>query len=131
MSFLRTTALLDALRCLALSSRSESSQHTLRYFNTDTATVLRGEGISQLPVSLEASQAAMSQLLARLEQLTATACSGGGDQAVKRHKARGKLPPRDRIARILDCGSPFLELSHLAGSGLYGGILLRLQHSAG
>jgi 3-methylcrotonyl-CoA carboxylase beta subunit len=44
---------------------------------------------------------------------------GGGEDAVKKHKARKKLPPRERIEKILDSGSPFLELSSLAADGVY------------
>jgi 3-methylcrotonyl-CoA carboxylase beta subunit len=44
---------------------------------------------------------------------------GGGAKAVERHHSRGKLLPRERIARILDPGSPFLELSALAAFGMY------------
>jgi acetyl-CoA carboxylase carboxyltransferase component len=46
---------------------------------------------------------------------------GGGKDAVARHRERGKLLPRERIDRILDPGSPFLELSPLAANGLYEG----------
>jgi 3-methylcrotonyl-CoA carboxylase beta subunit len=45
--------------------------------------------------------------------------TGGGEEARKRHLARKKLLPRDRIARLLDPGSPFLEFSQLAGYQLY------------
>ena len=44
---------------------------------------------------------------------------GGGEDAVKKHKARKKLPPRERIEKILDPGSPFIELSTLAAEGVY------------
>src|SRR6478735_2190983 len=44
---------------------------------------------------------------------------GGGDDAVKKHKARKKLLPRERIEKILDPGSPFLELSALAADAVY------------
>lgn len=44
---------------------------------------------------------------------------GGGDDAVKKHKARKKFLPRERIEKILDPGSPFLELSALAGVEVY------------
>jgi 3-methylcrotonyl-CoA carboxylase beta subunit len=44
---------------------------------------------------------------------------GGGEAAVKKHKSRNKLPPRERIQKILDPGSPFLELSTLAASDVY------------
>jgi acetyl-CoA carboxylase carboxyltransferase component len=40
---------------------------------------------------------------------------GGGEVACKRHKARGKLLARERIEQLLDAGTPFLELSPLAG----------------
>jgi len=44
---------------------------------------------------------------------------GGGARYVERHRAQGKLPVRERIERLLDSGSPFLELSPLAAFGLY------------
>ncbi len=44
---------------------------------------------------------------------------GGGAEAVKRHRARGKFLARERIEKILDPGAPFLEFSALAGNGLY------------
>ena len=44
---------------------------------------------------------------------------GGGEDAVKKHKSRNKLLPRERIEKILDPGSPFLELSTLAGEEVY------------
>ncbi len=44
---------------------------------------------------------------------------GGSDQAVALHRSRGKLLPRERIERLLDPDTPFLELSALAGGGLY------------
>ncbi|MCB9888454.1 MAG: methylcrotonoyl-CoA carboxylase [Planctomycetes bacterium] len=46
---------------------------------------------------------------------------GGSPEAVERHRQRGKLLPRERVDRILDPGSPFLELSPLAAHGLYDG----------
>lgn len=55
------------------------------------------------------------ELKKKLEKVRA----GGGDDAVKKHKARKKLLPRERIEKILDPGSPFLELSSLAGDGVY------------
>lgn len=45
---------------------------------------------------------------------------GGGEKYVKRHHDRNKLLPRERIEKILDEGSPFLELSSLAAQGMYG-----------
>ena len=45
--------------------------------------------------------------------------AGGGDVAVKRHKERGKMLARERVATVLDPGSPFMEFSQLAANGLY------------
>ena len=44
---------------------------------------------------------------------------GGDDRSIERHRERGKLPVRERIDRLLDPGTPFLELSPLAANGLY------------
>src|SRR6202046_5428006 len=49
----------------------------------------------------------------------AAAAQGGSQSARDRHTARGKLLPRERINRLLDAGSPFLETSPLAANGLY------------
>ncbi|MEM8500322.1 MAG: carboxyl transferase domain-containing protein [Pseudomonadota bacterium] len=45
---------------------------------------------------------------------------GGNERSRERHVSRGKLLPRDRVAGLLDEGSPFLEFSQLAGYQLYG-----------
>jgi len=45
---------------------------------------------------------------------------GGGPEALKRHLSRNKLSARDRINRLIDFDSPFLELSQFAGHQLYG-----------
>lgn len=45
---------------------------------------------------------------------------GGGDEARNRHLKRGKLLPRDRVASLVDFGTPFMELSALAGYKMYG-----------
>ncbi|QQR80967.1 MAG: methylcrotonoyl-CoA carboxylase [Deltaproteobacteria bacterium] len=48
-----------------------------------------------------------------------TTAKGGGDEAVKRHHDRGKLLPRERIQRIIDPGTHFMEFSACAANGLY------------
>jgi acetyl-CoA carboxylase carboxyltransferase component len=53
--------------------------------------------------------------LEKLQAKLAKARAGGGEKYVARHLARGKLLPRDRVERLLDRGSPFLELCPLAG----------------
>jgi 3-methylcrotonyl-CoA carboxylase beta subunit len=59
----------------------------------------------------------VAELNAHLEQARA----GGGETAVERHHARGKLLARERIERLIDPGAAFLELAPLAAHGLYDG----------
>jgi acetyl-CoA carboxylase carboxyltransferase component len=64
--------------------------------------------------------AAMSALVDELRVALARAHAGGGAAAVERHRRRGKLTARDRIDRLLDPATPFLEFSALAANGMYG-----------
>src|SRR5437588_9571897 len=63
----------------------------------------------------------MEQLVAELRERTALIALGGGDKAVERHRSRGKLTARERVDRLLDPGSAFLELSALAAWDMYEG----------
>ena len=56
-----------------------------------------------------------------VQQAAETAALGGGERPRARHIARGKMLPRDRVAGLLDPGSPFLEIGATAGHGLYQG----------
>ncbi len=49
----------------------------------------------------------------------AVAALGGNEKSRERHTSRGKLLPRERVERLLDPGSPFLEIGQLAANGLY------------
>ncbi len=71
--------------------------------------------------SFRANRAAHEAMLARVADAAALAAAGGGAKALARHVARGKLPPRERVADLLDAGSPFLEIGATAAHGLYGG----------
>src|SRR3954464_15415344 len=62
----------------------------------------------------------MKELVEELRDRMAAARQGGSDSARTRHTERGKLLVRDRVDRLLDPGSPFLELSPLAAFGMYG-----------
>src|SRR4051795_10367710 len=62
----------------------------------------------------------MRELVEELRQRLATARTGGSESARRKHTDRGKLLVRDRVDRLLDPGSPFLELSALAAYGMYG-----------
>jgi len=60
-------------------------------------------------------------LVDELDGRLARAADGGGDKAREKHVARGKLPARERIAALLDPGSPFLEIAPLAAEEMYDG----------
>ena len=76
-----------------------------------------------LPTSeaFKANRAAHLAMLDSVAQAAALAAAGGGEKARARHIARGKLAPRDRVAGLLDAGSPFLEIGATAAHGMYGG----------
>ena len=61
----------------------------------------------------------MQQLVAELRERLARVRQGGRPKYVQRHHEQGKLPVRERIDRLLDPGSPFLELSPLAALDMY------------
>jgi acetyl-CoA carboxylase carboxyltransferase component len=63
----------------------------------------------------------MEALVAELRERTAEVARGGGEKAVERHRSRGKLTARERVDRLLDPGTAFLELSALAAWEMYGG----------
>jgi len=63
----------------------------------------------------------MESLVAELRERTATVARGGGEKAIERHRSRGKLTARERVDRLLDPGSAFLELGALAAWELYDG----------
>ncbi len=64
---------------------------------------------------------AMRALVQDLRTKVAAAEQGGGLAARNKHTARGKLLPRDRVAQLLDPGTPFLEIGQLAAHGMYDG----------
>jgi 3-methylcrotonyl-CoA carboxylase beta subunit len=65
------------------------------------------------------NRAHMRGLLDELAQRTARAALGGNEAARRKHVARGKLLPRERVEHLLDPGAPFLEIAPLAANGMY------------
>ncbi len=61
----------------------------------------------------------MEALVDELRSRVGKAAQGGPERAREKHLSRGKLLPRERVERVLDPGTPFLELSTLAANGLY------------
>jgi 3-methylcrotonyl-CoA carboxylase beta subunit len=69
--------------------------------------------------AFRANAQAMRALVEDLQRQVQAVKDGGGERSRARHLARGKLLPRERVRRLLDPGSPFLELSQLAAFGMY------------
>ncbi len=63
----------------------------------------------------------MEELVAELRERTAEVARGGGEKATERHRSRGKLPARERVDRLVDPGTAFLELNALAAWEMYDG----------
>ena len=87
--------------------------------------------------SFAANREAMMALVEDLRALLAKVEEGGGEIARQKHQGRGKLLPRERIKRLIDAETPFLEFSALAGHELYdddvpaGGIITGLGRIGG
>lgn len=68
-----------------------------------------------------ANRKAHLEALELVANAAAAAAAGGGARSMARHVARGKLPPRDRVAGLIDAGAPFLEIGATAAHGMYDG----------
>ncbi len=81
---------------------------------------LRSQAISSSE-QFKANIAAHEEALRVVREAADLAAAGGGEKARERHVSRGKMLPRDRVANLLDPGSPFLEVGATAAHGLYDG----------
>ncbi|SHG80818.1 3-methylcrotonyl-CoA carboxylase beta subunit [Cognatiyoonia sediminum] len=61
------------------------------------------------------------EALSLVQSAANAAAAGGGEKSRERHLSRGKMLPRDRVANLLDAGSPFLEVGATAAHGMYDG----------
>ena len=68
-----------------------------------------------------ANRELMDAAMAEFKQKLECAMAGGGEEAVAKHKKRGKMLARERIENLIDPGAPFLEFSTLAANGMYEG----------
>ncbi|MFS2325723.1 carboxyl transferase domain-containing protein [Brucella sp. H1_1004] len=82
--------------------------------------VLKSEVLTRSAV-FEANRNAMLAAIDVVAQASRIATDGGGEKARERHVSRGKLLPRDRVAQLLDPGSPFLEVGQTAAHEMYDG----------
>jgi len=78
-----------------------------------------GSALDRKSNAFRANRAAMLRLVDELRQQVARIEAGGSETARARHLQRGKLLPRERVQRLLDPGTPFLELSQLAALDVY------------
>lgn len=77
--------------------------------------------ISQTNSDFIKNAEAMKTLIGKWKQDVQDVKLGGGEEAIRRHKARGKFTARERIDKLVDEGSAFLEFSTLAAFGMYEG----------
>ncbi len=75
--------------------------------------------VSPRSEAFAANVRAMDEALGVVREAADRAAAGGGEKARARHVGRGKILPRERVARLLDAGSPFLEVGLFAAHGMY------------
>jgi 3-methylcrotonyl-CoA carboxylase beta subunit len=75
--------------------------------------------VSPTSETFRASAERMRALVADIAEKAAVLQQGGPEESRQRHVARGKLLPRERLAQLLDAGSPFLEIGQFAAFGMY------------
>lgn len=81
-------------------------------------SVRQGDDVLTVPPRA-AKAPTLRELTDDLRQRLTVVSLGGDERSRKRHTGRGKLLPRERVDRLLDPGSPLLELSALAANGMY------------
>lgn len=111
-----------------------SSSYINRWFEVISLLRRIGDSMERLPTRVNSADPQFAEnrqanlsLIAILQERLEVAKIGGGGKYEERHRSRGKLLARERIERIIDPGTAFLELSTLAGFELYDG----RAHSAG
>ncbi|KAI6657031.1 Methylcrotonoyl-CoA carboxylase beta chain, mitochondrial [Oopsacas minuta] len=109
-------------RSLAPAKHSNIFISLPRYFHSeDEQSVSQiGSVLDRTDTTLKQNGESIREMVTRLDTTLHRIRQGGGEEAKKKHVARGKLLARDRISLLLDPGSNFLELSPLAGYKLYG-----------
>ncbi|KAL5519794.1 hypothetical protein ACEPAG_1454 [Sanghuangporus baumii] len=112
------TRRLLSVRC-AYRRNTWSKNHSLSFQRHFSADVLPSLVSPASPEFVEKKER-MDALVEELEATLARARTGGGEKAADRMRRKGKMLPRERLAALLDPGSPFLELSPLAAHEVYG-----------
>ena len=83
-------------------------------------SVLRSNIAASDP-AFAANKTAHETAIAEVQAVVAAAHEGGGAKSRERHVARGKMLPRERVSRLLDAGSPLLEIGAAAAHNMYDG----------
>lgn len=114
-------------RCLYSDLVTTKSRALTRSIATHTYNH-QAAAISVLPTTVDKTSsdfkenaAHMAEAMAKMQELHRRIETGGPAKARDKHVSRGKMLPRDRVAALIDPGTPFLELSSLAGQDLYTG----------
>ena len=76
--------------------------------------------LSPNAAEFQQNSAAMQEVVDDLYQHLRKVAQGGSERARAKHLARGKLLPRERVERLLDVGTPFLEVAPMAAHDMYG-----------
>ncbi|MCJ1463956.1 Methylcrotonoyl-CoA carboxylase beta chain, mitochondrial, partial [Pseudocyphellaria aurata] len=126
---MRRTACLALVACRQFSRTIPVHQWQKQTRSIATHTFSHhASALSVLPSDIDVSSAEFKEnaakfddLLAGMRELHQKIEQGGPQKAREKHEARGKMLPRDRITALIDVGTPFLELSQLAGHHLYEG----------
>uniref|UniRef100_S4RQV6 Methylcrotonoyl-CoA carboxylase beta chain, mitochondrial n=2 Tax=Petromyzon marinus TaxID=7757 RepID=S4RQV6_PETMA len=108
------------LRVLKLVPRLRASRAAWpRLYHGDVVATI-GSAPDTTSATYQENYENMQSLVTEMKERVEKVKQGGGEKARALHTSRGKLLPRERIDRLLDPGSPFLELSQFAGYELYG-----------
>ncbi|WP_418319844.1 acyl-CoA carboxylase subunit beta [Piscinibacter sakaiensis] len=81
-----------------------------------------GSHLAVAEPDFELRRDAYAVVMARMRERRDEATVGGSEKSRKLHTSRGQMLPRERIAALLDPGSPFLEIGQLAGADMYDGV---------
>jgi 3-methylcrotonyl-CoA carboxylase beta subunit len=110
---------LSMLKAVSNTVRLASKNYVLRR-GIVSGTVLDGELMKN--ADFTANKDNMDGIVANFKSTYQKVLLGGGEKATIKHKERGKLLARERIDTLVDNGTPFLELSALAGHNMYGDV---------
>jgi 3-methylcrotonyl-CoA carboxylase beta subunit len=107
------------LRLIGQSTKFVAKGKVAKRFVT-SGNVLDGELMKN--ADYEANKKSMEAIVGNFKHTYEKVLQGGGEKAKLKHKERGKLLARERIDTLVDHGTPFLELSTLAGHQMYGDV---------